>query len=408
MKAKLFLISGLSLSLLAGCGTDSRQMNGFSDAIDADSVRQVVNAAIAWQIDNMPDQGRGKWNNKYNGWSDGVFLSAVADWAQYDNSCNFREWYEGVSESLFYEPGPRSINPANDIAVSLAYARIWENSESRERFPLKTVDYWNVEMIHRLYGGWTPLIPTIERLDYQMKYYPETDDSLKFENPLNQERWCWCDALYMAAPTYARFANITGNSEYRDFMDREFWNTAEVLYDRDEHLFFRDTRYFSRREENGEKVFWGRGNGWVVAAIARILDFLPEKYHSRQDYTELFQEMMSRIVSLQDENGFWHASLLDPDTFRSPETSATGFFTYALWWGINHGILNETEYLPAAVKAWSAMVSAVAPDGKLGYVQPIGDSPKNISKDKNDVYGTAALALAGLEIVGYCCTSQEN
>lgn len=373
--------------------------SSYSDEINVHAVKKVVNAAIKWQCNNMPTQGRQIWNPQYTGWADGVFISAVADWADYDNSGNFKEWYERIAEAHRWEVGVRSLNPANDIAISIAYGRIWQNNP-RPKYLLKTIKNWDKETVLALYGGWGPLIPTIERLDYQMKYCPRTDNLL-FENPQNQERWCWCDALYMAAPTYALYANLTGNDSYREFMDKEFWATTQALYDTEECLFYRDTRYIGKREINGEKVFWGRGNGWVVGAIARILNFLPIDYPSRPNYIRLFQEMMARIVELQDANGYWHTSLLDYRTYSSPETSASGFFTYALWWGINKGILNESFYKKYAVKAWKAMVSAVHPNGMLGYVQPIGDAPQNITADKNEVYGTAALALAGLEVAKY-------
>ena len=110
---------------------------------------------------------------------------------------------------------------------------------------------------------------------------------------------------------------------------------------------------------------------------------------------------MSRIVTLQDNNGYWHTSLLDTVTYKSPETSASGFYTFALWWGINNGLLKKDIYLQPATKAWQAMVKAVQSDSMLGYVQPIGDAPQNVSAQKNEVYGTAALMLAGLELAKY-------
>jgi unsaturated rhamnogalacturonyl hydrolase len=377
----------------------------YSSAICEESIKEVVNDAIAWQVRNMPTKGRAIWNPQFTGWADGVFLSAVADWAHYDNSRDFKSWYEKIAEDNRWEVGSRSLNPANDIAVALMYGRIWLD-DPKPYYIVEKVDKWDYEMVMNLFGGWTPLIPTIERLDYQMKYYPKTDNLL-FEVPQNQERWCWCDALYMAAPTYALFANITGNDEYREFMNREFWETYKALYDKDEKLFYRDTRFIDQREANGAKVFWGRGNGWVIGALARVLDFLPENYHSRDRYVGLFQEMMTRISSLQDENGYWHTSLLDYETFTSPETSASGFFTFGLWWGINRGLLDKETYLPIAVKAWEAMVNAVHEDGMLGYVQPIGDTPQNITAEKNEVYGTASFALAGLEVLKYCLSDKQ-
>jgi rhamnogalacturonyl hydrolase YesR len=358
--------------------------NKYATALTLESVKKVVNDAAQWQIEHMPTAGRNiAYNPPYIGWADGVFLGALADWAAFDNSHHFIEWYESIAQKLQWEVGHRSLNPANDIAVSLMYAKIWERTK-KPRYLIFTIDNWDGTTINNLAGGWSPLIPTIERLDYQIKYYPKTDN-LNFEVAQNQERWCWCDALYAAAPTYALFANITGNTEYREFMNREFWITMETLYDQQEKLVYRDTRFFTKKEPNGAKVFWGRGNGWVVAAMARVMNFLPKDYPSRPRYEKRFQEMMSRIVTLQDKNGYWHTSLLDTETYKSPETSATGFYTFALWWGINNGLLKKRVYLQPAIRAWEAMVKAVQPDGMLGYVQPIGDAPQNVSAQKNDL-----------------------
>ncbi|MEN6453838.1 MAG: glycoside hydrolase family 88 protein [Prolixibacteraceae bacterium] len=365
-----------------------------------DQVKRVVNDAAQWQIENMPKAGRNiEYNPQFTGWADGVFMSALADWTAYDNSRHFREWYEDIAYKLQWEVGHRSLNPANDIAVSLLYAAIWERNRN-PRYLISKIEKWDANTVNLLAGGWKSLIPTIERLDYQMKTYPETDN-INFEIAVNQERWCWCDALYMAAPAYACFANITGNDAYREFMNREFWVTMEALYDKEERLVFRDTRFFRMKEPNGSKVFWGRGNGWVVGALARVLNFLPADYPSRERYENRFRQIVSRIVTLQDDKGYWHASLLDPDSYPSPEMSATGFFTFGLWWGMNNGLLSEDEYLIPAKKAWAAMVQAVQPNGMLGYVQPIGDTPMNISSSKNEVYGTASFLLAGLEVIKY-------
>lgn len=387
------------LGLTVWCLVFIQAEEKYSAELTKPAVCKVVNDAAQWQMNNMPTNRDPFINPQYRGWADGVFMSALADWAVYDNNTNFINWYEEIAEKERWEVGTRSLNPANDVAVSLMYAKIWLR-EKKPRYLISKIDKWDDQTIDNLSGGWGPLIPTIERLDYQMKYYPKTNN-INFEVPENQERWCWCDALYMAAPTYALFANITGNNKYRDFMDREFWTTMDTLYDKQEKLVYRDTRFFTIMESNGAKLFWGRGNGWVVAALARVLNFLPNDYPSRWRYEERFQDIMSRIVTLQDKNGYWHTSLLDTVTFKSPETSATGLYTFALWWGINNGLLSKDVYLKPAQNAWKAMVQAVHPDGMLGYVQPIGDAPQNVSTHKNEVYGTAALMLSGLEVSKY-------
>jgi unsaturated rhamnogalacturonyl hydrolase len=228
----------------------------YSPELNVESVNKVVNDAVQWQTGHMPTTGRTlAINPQYTGWADGVFMGALADWATYDNSHNFIEWYESIAQKLQCEVGHRSLNYANDIAVSLMYAKIWERTK-KPRYLIFNIENWDPTTINNLAEGWSPLIPTIERLDYQMKYYAKTDN-INFEVAQNQERWCWCDALYMAAPTYALYANITGNKEYREFMDREFWITMEALYDKQEKRVSRDTRYITMKEPNGAKLFWG-------------------------------------------------------------------------------------------------------------------------------------------------------
>lgn len=381
--------------IVFSCSGTHRQ---YSDALNESDIRCVVNDVVQWQKNNMPDAGRAVYNPKYTGWADGVFLSAVSEWAKVDDSLNLKEWLREIGENENYEPAPRTLNPANDIAISMMYIDLWKEN-SRPQYILDTITDFQGQLVE-LEGGWNELIPTIERLDYQMKYYPDTEN-LDFYVARNHERWCWCDALYMAAPTYAYLANVTGNSEYRDFMNREFWRTTDALYSPSDSLFFRDTRYIGMKEANGEKVFWGRGNGWVIASLAKLIDLLPVEYPDRQEYVQLYLELMTRLVELQDEDGFWRTSLMDPESFPAKEMSATGFCAYALWWGINRGLMPEEKYLDNAEKAWKSMVASVHPDGMLGSVQPIGDTPENITPDKNEVYGTAAFALTGKEIIEY-------
>lgn len=178
------------------CATTVWGQNKYSAELTLENVRLVVNDAAQWQIENMPTAGRSlEYNPQYTGWADGVFLSALADWAEYSNNRRFIEWYENIAYKLQWEVGHRSLNPANDIAVSLAYAKIWERTK-KPRYLISEIDAWNAKTLKQLAGGWYTLIPTIERLDFQMKTYPKTDN-INFEVAVNQERWCWCDAPYL-------------------------------------------------------------------------------------------------------------------------------------------------------------------------------------------------------------------
>ncbi len=170
------------------------------------------------------------------------------------------------------------------------------------------------------------------------------------------------------------------------------------MYDKEEQLFYRDRRYFDKREANGKKVFWGRGNGWVLGGLAEILQALPKEEPSRAFYQQLFIELATRVAGLQSPDGYWHASLLDPASYPSPETSATGFIVYAFAYGVNEGLLDKKAFIPIIKKGWKALVDAVEPDGKLGYVQPIGADPRKVTRDMTEVYGVGAFLLSGCQI----------
>ncbi len=137
----------------------------------------------------------------------------------------------------------------------------------------------------------------------------------------------WCDSLFMGPPALARMSAITKNPKYLDAMDHEYWRTVDLLYDHQEHLFSRDATFLHKTNVNGRKIFWSRGNGWVLAGLARLLPYMPADYPSRSKFELLFKEMAAKIVSLQSSDGTWHASINDPSVFPGSETSGTALFT---------------------------------------------------------------------------------
>ncbi len=216
---------------------------------------------------------------------------------------------------------------------------------------------------------------------------------------LNWSRWCWCDALFMAPPTWARLAAMTGDDRYRDFMISEFRATHARLYDREEHLFYRDAKFLGSKSAGGQKLFWGRGNGWVLAGLPLVIRELPDGLRSRQWFIDLFREMSAKVRSIQRADGAWGPNLLDARDPDLPEMSGTAFFCYALAWGVNSGVLDEAEYLPCVKRAWSAMCRCVAEDGKFGWVQPIGERPVcGFGPDSAETYGAGAFLLAAAEM----------
>ena len=223
--------------------------------------------------------------------------------------------------------------------------------------------------------------------------------------------WWWIDALQMAMPVYAKLGVVYDDDKYYEKMyDIYMYTKTEHgdngLYNPKDSLWWRDKDYDPPyTESNGEDCYWSRGNGWVFAALVRVLDIMPADAPHRDEYTKTFKEMAAAIIKVQREDGFWNVSLHDPGNYGGKETTGTSFFTYGLAWGIRNGLLDKETYLPPAVKAWDAMVNdALHESGFLGYVQGTGKDPsagQPVTYDRvpnHDDYGVGAFLLAGSEI----------
>lgn len=232
------------------------------------------------------------------------------------------------------------------------------------------------------------LAPTRQRMDTLIQ---RSDDPQK---PL----WWWCDALFMAPPVLADLSKVTGDKKYLDFMDREWWITSKLLYDPQLHLYSRDASFLDKHEANGAKVFWSRGNGWVMAGLVRVLTVMPENYPDRQQYVAQFQQMAKAVAAIQGADGLWRPGLLDADAYKLPEVSGSAFITYALAWGVRTGVLDRKEYLPVVKKAWAGLLTHVYQDGRLGCIQPIGAAPGQFTPTSSYVFGVGAFLLAGSEV----------
>ena len=235
-------------------------------------------------------------------------------------------------------------------------------------------------------------------MDIHMSRRAKADVSF-YGNKYRFEWWTWCDALFMGPPSFARMYEATGDTSYLKYANEHWWKTSDYLYSNEDSLFFRDDRYFEKKTQNGKKIFWGRGNGWVIAGLARMLNIIPQSYPSRTRFENQFKEMAYKLLSLQREDGLWTASLYDPDELPLGESSGSSFFTYALAWGINNGLLDKKEFEPAVKKAWAALCKNVNEWGRLGYVQPIAGDPNPFYEYQWQVYATGAFLLCGNEII---------
>lgn len=269
-----------------------------------------------------------------------------------------------VAQHFSWTLGPRKTH-ADDQAIGKSY--LWLNHQKSEAQRIQ---------------------PTQTQFDEIMQ---QPDDPQK---PV----WWWCDALYMAPPVWSGLAQVTHQAKYLDYMDREWKITADLLYDKQEHLFFRDKSYLGKTEKNGRKLFWSRGNGWVLGGLVRVLETLPEKDPRRAYYVEKFKEMSNAVAPLQGSDGLWRSGLLDANAYPGPEVSGSAFFVYAFAWGVNHHLLDAARFRPVVDRGWAGLVHHIYADGRLGSIQQVGAAPDRYSPGSSWVYGVGAFLLAGSEV----------
>lgn len=316
-------------------------------------------------------------------WTQGAGYAGIMALADLSGSPRFREAMVKMGQGNQWKPGPRKYF-ADDHTVGQTYLELF--------FQLR-----DEAMI-------APLRAQFDAILAQPRHF----ETLDFTQRGITDLWSWCDALFMGPPTWLRLYAATDDARYREFALTNWWRTSDYLYDREERLYFRDSKFFNQREANGRKIFWSRGNGWVMGGLVRSLQYLPTNDPERARLQTQFKEMAAAVLQCQQPDGLWRASLLDPASFPMRETSGSGFFTYALAWGVNQGLLDRATYEPAIRRAWPALVECVTPQGRLTHVQPIGADPRQFNENATEIYGVGAFLLAGSEVYRLAVLEQND
>ncbi|MFH4966990.1 glycoside hydrolase family 88 protein [Gaetbulibacter sp. M240] len=314
-------------------------------------------------------------------WTEGAYYTGVSR----AHKTTGDQIYEAALKNQGYHNNWQTLDRyfhADDVAISYSYLYIEMNLGRKNFVDLKpTEDFLKVHL-------------------YEANKWKDGTDSDKTKNIL----WWWCDALFMAPPVINLYAKHTEQPKYLEAMHHYYKQTYDQLFDEEELLFARDLRFVwtgknDKKEPNGEKIFWSRGNGWVLAGLALLLDDLPQADPERPFYENLFKKMAARVLELQPEDGLWRTSLLCPESFDHGEVSGSGFFTFSLAWGVNNGLLEKPKFTKAVKKAWNALAQCQQEDGMIGWVQNIGAFPEPANKDSWQNFGTGAFLMAGSEVL---------
>ncbi len=335
-------------------------------------VKKEMKRVADWQMVHFRDTYSGRKHPHHPAaWTNGALYVGMLKLAEMTGDEKYYNWLRNIGDEQEWKLHKRQYH-ADDHTIGQLYCELY-----------------------RKYGDSVMIEPTLKQFDFIM-YHP-SKSILNWRTPFHQDRWNWCDALFMSPPVWAKLYNITGEKKYLDFMVEEFKATTDFLFDTEEYLYYRDER-FKTKLDNGTKVFWARGNGWVFAGLVNILNELNKDTDEYRYFLDIYKNMANKLKDIQTDKGHWAMSLLGDKFYPTPETSGTSFFTFGIAWGINQGILDAEGFEPVVYKAWNALTSYITEDGMLGYVQPIGAAPGKAWADKTEVYGTGAFLAAGSEV----------
>ncbi|MDR1438709.1 MAG: glycoside hydrolase family 88 protein [Clostridiales bacterium] len=197
-------------------------------------------------------------------------------------------------------------------------------------------------------------------LDWALRKAPRSAGGALYH--LASENQFWADSAYMLPP----FLLAAG---YPDEAMANFRSYYTALYDAPaglmSHIWDDKNRCFARRDH------WGTGNGWTVAAIARMAPMLlaANRSEDAEDLVSAGQALLDRLLEHMRPDGLFTDIVDRPGTFV--ETNLSQMLAYAIYRGCAGGWLDRA-YLPAADK----MRAAAA--GKLdayGFVTGVCGAP---------------------------------
>jgi unsaturated rhamnogalacturonyl hydrolase len=328
-----------------------------SPALEPSAIEAAMRKVASWQAHRIADTPSQDWTFAT------LYLGLLSASRTLDDPL-YHDLVLRVAEHYGWNLGPRRQH-ADDQAIGQSYLALFrEDSDPARIGPTRT----------------------------------EFDQVIELPDDPKKPLWWWCDALFMAPPVWAGLAEATHDPKYLAYMHREWRITSDLLWDPREHLFSRDASYLDRREKNGRKVFWSRGNGWVMGGLVQVLEHLPADDPHRGFYLEKLRQMADAVEKIQGPDGLWRPGLLDAADYPNPETSGSAFFVYALAWGVNHGILSGARFEPVIRRGWAGLLEHVYEDGRLGCVQPVGEAPGAYTPGTSYVFGVGAFLLAGEEL----------
>jgi len=225
----------------------------------------------------------------------------------------------------------------------------------------------------------------------------EGDPNVWLKEGFTPETRLWMDDMFMITSVQLEAYKATGDRKYADRAAKEM-----VMYlDR---LQLKDGPTAGLYHHAPDVPYiWGRGDGWMAAGTARLMQNLPKDQPELPRILEGYRLMMKALKKYQQPGGLWGQLVDDPKIWG--ESSGTAMFAYAMAVGVNNGWLDREEYAPCVYRAYNALCGLLTPEGDLREVC-IGTNKKNdhqyyVDRKRivGDLHGQAAFLWLCNELV---------
>jgi unsaturated rhamnogalacturonyl hydrolase len=233
-----------------------------------------------------------------------------------------------------------------------------------------------------------------------MMALPQASTKARFHRPQHPDysSYLYVDCMEVDAPFFCHLAAVTGENAYYDFAAEQLLGYAALLFDDQTGLFYHQ---YNGETQQVNGAFWGRGNGWALLGLLKMLKRLPQTHPAYAKAAGLYTRLAASLVRLQHADGSWSTVLDHPETYR--EASLPAMFGYGIQKGIAAGLLPET-YTRAVTQAWEAVQEALTADGLLEGVSvatPPGDVPhyNQIATGASFPWGQGPVLLFALSVL---------
>jgi rhamnogalacturonyl hydrolase YesR len=171
----------------------------------------------------------------------------------------------------------------------------------------------------------------------------------------------WSDGFNGAPPFLAAMGFYDEALKQIEGFKKRLWNPEKKLLS---HV------WDEGKHELKDAAFWGSGNGWAAAGLARVIRSMPrERQKDREHLAAFAKEILDGCLAHQREDGLFHDVVDKPETFV--ETNLGQMLAFAAYEGVTAG------WLPSSYRAHADRMRAAArlKMDDFGYVQGACGSP---------------------------------